>query len=41
MANRIAVSNSRVAVDRFEELTKGTEWELIVTHATLAGLQNQ
>lgn len=41
MANRIAVSNSRVAVDRFEELTKGTEWELIVTHATLAGLQSQ
>jgi len=41
MANRIAVSNSRLAVDRFEELTKGTEWELIVTHAILAGLQSQ
>ena len=40
MADRIAVGHSRKAVNAFEKLTKGLEWQLIVTHAPLAGLQS-
>jgi|TARA_R110002033_G_scaffold16434_1_gene45558 hypothetical protein len=41
MADRIAVGHSRKAVNAFEKLTKGSEWQLIVTHAPLAGLQSR
>lgn len=38
MGDRIAVSNSRVAVKRFEELTKGKEWRLTVSNVLHAAL---
>ena len=41
MGDRVAVSNSRKAVARFEEITRNTEWRLKVKSATYAGLPNQ
>lgn len=38
MGDRIAVSNSRVAVKRFEELTKDKEWRLTISNVLHAGL---
>jgi len=38
MGDRIAVSNSRKAVDQFEKLTRDIEWRLIVKHAPTAAL---
>jgi len=38
MGDRIAVSNSRVAVKRFEELTKDKEWRLTVSNVLHAAL---
>jgi len=41
MGDRVAVSNSRKAVARFEEITRNMEWRLKVKSATYAGLPNQ
>jgi len=39
MGDKVAVSSSRVAVERFEELTKGEEeWQIKIVHAAFAGL---
>jgi hypothetical protein len=38
MSDRVAVSNSRKAVAKFEKLTRDLEWRLIVKHAPHAGL---
>ena len=38
MGDRIAVANSRKAVDQFEALTKDEEWRLVVVNAPFAGL---
>jgi len=38
MGDRVAVSNSRKAVARFEELTRDISWRLIVKNAPLAAL---
>ena len=38
MGDRIAVSQSRKAVTRFEKLTKGLEWQLEIKNAPLAAL---
>ena len=38
MGDRIAVSQSRKAVRRFEKLTKGLEWQLEIKNAPLAAL---
>jgi hypothetical protein len=40
MGDRIAVSNSRKAVARFEELTRDVEWRLIVKNAQYAAMKN-
>ena len=41
MGDKLAVSQSRIAVGLFEGLTKESEWQLEITHAPLAGLQSQ
>lgn len=41
MGDRVAVSNSRKAVDRFEELTRDVNWRLIVRDAPYAALKSQ
>lgn len=38
MGDRVAVSNSRKAIAKFEELTRDTSWRLIVKNAPLAAL---
>ncbi len=38
MGDTVAVSESKKAVTRFEELTKGVEWELKVENAAYAAL---
>lgn len=38
MGDRVAVSNSRVAVKKFEDLTRGSEWRLTVSNVLHAGL---
>lgn len=40
MGDRIAVSNSRKAVARFEEITRDVEWRLIVKNAQYAAMKN-
>ena len=40
MGDRIAVSNSRKAVARFEEITRDIEWRLIVKNAQYAAMKN-
>jgi len=39
MEDRIAVSNSRVAVKKFEDLTRDKSWRLIVSNVLYAGLK--
>jgi len=41
MGDRIAVSNSRKAVARFEELTRDISWRLIVKDAQYAAMKSQ
>lgn len=38
MGDTIAVSSSKKAVGKFEEMTKGKEWQLLVENAPYAGL---
>lgn len=38
MGDRIAVSNSRAAVKKFEDLTRDSEWRLTVSNVLHAGL---
>jgi hypothetical protein len=40
MGDRVAVSNSRKAVARFEEITRDVDWRLVIKNAPFAGLQN-
>ena len=38
MGDTIAVGNSRVAIERFEALTKDIQWQMVIKNAPLAAL---